>query len=688
MILLFQQLLRLLHLLNPSKLDTDERNGALGCAYQVAKINFWQYDPSVIGFYATACSYAPALQTWTVCIHDSVRENGTFEESLVFVKDICSHINPTRFKKFEMNDYYETLNNGTKHMKDDLGSPMLNVTYPIRFNNTFRSNTLLAYHIHSRNLDIANQHAKCIYLYFLFVLFLATIANSIEHFALSKIVFKLRLLRWWRGHFILPTLTRNHAAYVEKFKIFIGLLPTRSEAIIITGYVIQHIWFLSYGYTYDPNNILFASTRLQKIRLLADRAGILSFGNIPLIILLSTRSNICEKLTNVKYSSLIMFHKWIGRVMGIDVFIHGGCYLGYAIMTGSFSFSVRQKYYQFGIIACFLAFFIMLFSFGIFRKHYYELFLYGHIILALFFFYSCWKHVEHLGWKEWIIAATVIWTSERMLRLLKLCNTGFPKAQLKIINKELIKVTIRKQHQISIHFKPGQHCFLYFMHPKIFWQSHPFTVLDNEDCITVVIRPKSGATGVIFRKLLESKDNVAEMRVGLEGPYGSFEPIHHSDSILLLGGGSGLPGPLSHALNLANKHDFNKTVELLIIVNTLSLLKAYKNEILKLKNSHTNITIYVTKPLVEGKAARIPGTHTPLLHDADILHDIKQFCTVQKGRPNIAASIEKAAQSSRSLSIVSCGPPQFVDLARKLVAKNVLSTSSCSIEYFEEFQCW
>ncbi|CAI4826322.1 AKH_1a_G0051730.mRNA.1.CDS.1 [Saccharomyces cerevisiae] len=82
-----------------------------------------------------------------------------------------------------------------------------------------------------------------------------------------------------------------------------------------------------------------------------------------------------------------------------------------------------------------------------------------------------------------------------------------PWAKLKLCGESMIEVRISKSSKWW-KAEPGQYIYLYFLRPKIFWQSHPFTVMDSlvEDGeLVVVITVKNGLTKKLQEYFLESE---------------------------------------------------------------------------------------------------------------------------------------------------------------------------------------
>lgn len=672
-----------------------------GCGYYLANISNWDYNHGRnAGFYTVVCNYPPAFQSWALCVYMSVEGNNeTFKESFNQIESTCINIQIDR--ALTLSDYYNALNNAIEYSRPEPKYAQLKINFPIYIDDSIRNRVIDAFYIYNKNFDVANLYSIYIYIYFSMILLISTCLNYCQYTSFNNVLFKYKLLRFFRGYVVVPTLSKEHANYFNYGKLIMGLLPTRSESLVILGYVLQHIYLLSSGFQYDPNHYLFTTMSIQKLRTFADRAGILAFANLPIIILLSTRNTICEYLTGVKYATFIMFHKWIGRIMFIDVVLHAGSYILYSVMTKTFQSSIQLAYYQFGLLAVLGLIILVVFSIGYFRKYYYETFLYGHILLALWFFYSCWKHVEQFGWKEWVYAALIIWVTERIFRLFRILNSGILDAHLQLIGDDLIRITIQKPSnqyfgvKNCLNSKPGQYYFVYFLKPSIFWQSHPFSVMNFDKKIVMVIKPKYGITKYLYNLVKKSPTGECTMKVGIEGPYGSKAVLHHSTDILFLAGGTGLLGPLSHVLQLCSNPNIHCKINLFTVLKDTSLLHGFKNELYKLQAMPVNIHIFITNPHLKNRRKEMSNNHfhttssSPLLSSNKTLDYLDTFCTIHYSRPNIEKIINDTVKNSTSsLSVVCCGPPGFVDLTRNFVSRAILSNKDKSISYFEEFQCW
>lgn len=695
------------------KKDVWENNAVMACATYTTRLS-WLYEPHSVSFYEPICNYKPAMGSWITCIHDMLVDDKdlgekSFDFSFIAANKLCSvteDMGHTHHMGFmNLTEYYSVLQNASMYIRRYNESCSQDMNYPVRVDKHIRETTLFAYHAHSFNLDRSNIFGAVMNFYFLFVVALVGCFHFMDHIGLRK--HSSRLINKYRSRFVVPALFgKTHAQYVST-KIFHGLipvnilLPTRLESMILLGYFMLHLILVATDYVIDPNNVLFKSRNLQLVRYLADRTGILAFAQFPIIIIFSTRNNVLEYLTGMHYSSFIAFHKWIGRFMTLDAILHSVFYTAYSLCYHTFENSRKQAYWQFGAVALIITLLLCIFSLGYMRVHFYETFLYLHIILAALLFICCWKHVEKIGWGQWLSFAIFFWIVEKFTRCYKVLRFGFPKSKMKIYfdelgNPEYLKVIIPKgSARKNWIAKPGQYGFVYFFTPIHFWQSHPFTIEDDGSFLRLVIRPKNGLTASLIKYVLNNGINGEMlMRVSIEGPYGSNIPLKHYDDVLLFSGGSGIPGPLAHAIECLpmTKLSNSKYVELVIVARDTNILKAYAKDLLKLKDSAIVVSLYLTTKFNTHRMQKfdVPDSATPLLQESSSsLMELLSFIPIHYGRPNIASLIdEHCIDQSRSLAVVSCGPPVLVDCTRAICTRNINASEKKSISYYEEFQCW
>ncbi|QLG71535.1 hypothetical protein HG535_0B05780 [Zygotorulaspora mrakii] len=665
------------------KMDSWQSNSVLGCGVYLSKMQ-WMYESSS-NFYSSICAYEPALGSWSTCIHDMLNDRMPnerdiiYEKTLTNVKDICQLGNKKFAEELTFERYNASRNNASRYLCGDddtyMNSPL---TCPVKVDKAMRDRIGNAYHYYSSNFDNSSKYGSMTYVYFIVVVLISCAFKVCKTSALSRSILKYRFINLVRGYLVLPTLFGKHASHLETNWLCTGLIPTTFESLMILGYTLISATTLAVKYQLDPFNFLFPSKWLQFIRLLADRSGIIAIIQVPLIILFSTRNNIVECLTGFKYTTMIMLHKWIGRVMILEACIHSIAYALYATLLHSYKASADEAYWKFGVIAMTSCVGLLVLSMGIIRKCTYETFLYIHILLVIVFFYTYFKHVESFGFGSTIYFPLSLWVIERILRVVRILRFGYLKARIQLIDDDLLRITIQLPScQKQKAFEPGQYIFLYFMQPSIFWQSHPFTVIHSNNELTLVVKPKKGATNTMLKKVRQV-NGFLEINVLVEGPYGSRSAINKSDRLLFLAGGTGIPGPLSHAIELG-KRQSKRTIDLVITVRELDILKAYRSELLLLEHLPVHLVIHLTNS--------ITTTTYSSTEETEIITKLKSFATIRNGRPDVEKLINESLNNG-PLAIVCCGPASFVDQTRDFVAKVTVENPSAPVEYLEEYQCW
>ncbi|CAI7471603.1 CFC_collapsed_G0052750.mRNA.1.CDS.1 [Saccharomyces cerevisiae] len=590
----------------------------------------WEYSSDDL-YSSPACTYEPALQSMLYCIYESLNEKGysnrTFEKTFAAIKEDCAYYTDN-LQNMTNADFYNMLNNGTTYIIQ-YSEGSANLTYPIEIDAQVRENYYYSYHGFYANYDIGHTYGGIICAYFVGVMILASILHYLSYTPFKTALFKQRLVRYVRRYLTIPTIWGKHASSFSYLKIFTGFLPTRSEGVIILGYLVLHTVFLAYGYQYDPYNLIFDSRREQIARYVADRSGVLAFAHFPLIALFAGRNNFLEFISGVKYTSFIMFHKWLGRMMFLDAVIHGAAYTNYSVFYKDWAASKEETYWQFGVAALCIVGVMVFFSLAMFRKFFYEAFLFLHIVLGALFFYTCWEHVVELSGIEWIYAAIAIWTIDRLIRIVRVSYFGFPKASLQLVGDDIIRVTVKR--------------------PVRLWKAKPG-------------------------------------QLAIEGPYGSSSPVNNYDNVLLLTGGTGLPGPIAHAIKLGKTSAATgkQFIKLVIAVRGFNVLEAYKPELMCLEDLNVQLHIYNTMEVpaltpndsleisqqdekADGKgvvmATTLEQSPNPVEFDGTVFHH---------GRPNVEKLLHEVGDLNGSLAVVCCGPPVFVDKVRNQTANLVL----------------
>ncbi|ODV93453.1 hypothetical protein PACTADRAFT_22991, partial [Pachysolen tannophilus NRRL Y-2460] len=426
------------------------------------------------------------------------------------------------------------------------------------------------YSIYFKNLSDSSDHGHRTIIYWLAVLSIVGLFNFIKNFKIfNKIFLTNQLVNNFRGYIsVANTVPKYHLNPYNFMNITFTLLPTCLETIIIVGYMLMCSYFMFSDYTILSHNHLYGSKTIQLYRFIADRTGILAFIQLPLLIVFGGRNNILINLSGLPYNTFIIFHKWISRMMFILAFVHAFTYSLFALARGSFKQNFSEAYWNYGIMSLSICLAILVQSIYYLRNLSYEIFFKLHCILVIAFLGGCLLHCWKIGWLQWIYYTSILWFTDRFLRIIHVFRNGFliKDTELKIVSTKdpTFKILIPKPK----YFKSFPGCYVYiqiFDFKFNFWESHPFTIFDNsnfidngQEYIVICVKPKKGITDKIYKFLLTQEGFHYKVRLILEGPYGHhISNIKNYDNLMICAGGNGVPGPCYHALELILSYSEN-----------------------------------------------------------------------------------------------------------------------------------
>ncbi|KAF3935622.1 hypothetical protein ABW19_dt0204976 [Dactylella cylindrospora] len=209
------------------------------------------------------------------------------------------------------------------------------------------------------------------------------------------------------------------------------------------------------------------------------RTGHIGYALLPLVILLSGRNNFLLWITNWSYSTYILLHRWVARIFTLHAIIHSIVLLLTYQGTGSYPTESALPYWLWGIVATVLACAMLVFSHLYFRRLSYEIFLIGHILMAVFVIAGCWYHVI-LKWgnnfyDNWLFAACAVWFFDRLLRVVRIAKNGVRRAVVTELGPDHVRVDVPGVRWAS---KPGYVAYAYFptVIPLRPWENHPFSI--------------------------------------------------------------------------------------------------------------------------------------------------------------------------------------------------------------------
>ncbi|KAF4980374.1 hypothetical protein FZEAL_3604 [Fusarium zealandicum] len=269
-----------------------------------------------------------------------------------------------------------------------------------------------------------------------------------------------------------PAFGRKHSVPV----LGLGFIPTRGQMIFILYLIAINIAAVFVGFPRYSPNALFPDRRYELMRHIGNRAGAIAFANLPLVILYAGRNSLLLWLTNWSHSTFLLLHRWVATICTLQVCFHSVMWLRIMVESGSATEAMTTKYWYWGVIGT-LAFSLLIpLSVHYFRQAMYEVFLIGHIFLAITAIVGSWYHIWYLyegsgGFDIWLYISMAVWSFERLLRIVRVGKRGIKKAYITYVDEEYIRIDVPG---VSCH----GYCYAYF--PTIswrMWENHPFSVL-------------------------------------------------------------------------------------------------------------------------------------------------------------------------------------------------------------------
>lgn len=227
------------------------------------------------------------------------------------------------------------------------------------------------------------------------------------------------------------------------------------------------------------------------------------------------------------------------------------------------------------------------------------------------------------------------------------------------------------------------------------------------------IRAFDGFTKRLAKSCKNSQHGTASVPILLEGPYGHFEPLHHFESVLLIGGGTGISGVYPylqehlHRLR-SNKPTRTRTVQLIVAARQATFFQQLSEELLQPcpEGSGAQIELFATRD-DKKHVKEVLELDSPVSVSSDgaVLKDIapdgKDSSSsstrdadshIHIGRPDVEASILNFARANHAdgrnekTAVLVCGPGGMADEARAAVLR--AGREGMNVEYFEDAFGW
>ncbi|KAI8061640.1 ferric reductase like transmembrane component-domain-containing protein [Gongronella butleri] len=564
------------------------------------------FDPNCL------CNSAPWLGTMALCVYDHTTTPSDDPDAARV--DAWTHIggwcrDPTMLSStMSFSDVYANATRFVPPTSAMTAKPSLNV--PIRLPRDKVKMAMRTVGEFNRQLGLGH-----VYGYYTCAIFFAFIAlgclnNLFQHCTRTRIKTMVapKWLKTLQRVLLQPSLLPNgvHMSHASIFGLLITY-PTRLESLWIVAFCTANIVLLFPSYDLFLENIYWPNnTMLQFSRYMADRAGEMSFSQLPMLYLFGGRNNLLLWMTGWSFERFIVLHKWTSRMMMFQAIVHSVAYTWHTVASDGWRvvwfYMVNDAYWMWGVLATTIGSVILVASVPNLRRGCYLLFLKLHVVFALLFTIGCWYHVRLLNDDEnmlFMYASVGIWAADRVLRILFTILPGKINftADAAIIKgtdcmRLLVDVSPTTYGAIDLsRRRPG--AYVYLCVPSLGWHhANPFTVAAwhnlNDDLVhdmttpfnkhrqgshygaldtpstpisiekrknhekhqitqmELLIRPQRAATRALFDDL-RANGGTAMYTVQLHGgAHGHTQPILNHDVSVLVAGGIGCASTLAY----------------------------------------------------------------------------------------------------------------------------------------------
>ena len=444
------------------------------------------------------------------------------------------------------------------------------------------------------------------------------------------------------------------------------------------------------------------------------RSGMIANAMFPWLFALGLKFNPLTFLTGISHEKLQFFHQWIARVILFFSIVHVVPFLWQPVHDGGFSNLKAWYYYDkiwwTGTVAFACLAWLVVSSFGYFRRMSYEFFVLQHVVAIILFLVFYFMHTRDLinSWL-WLWPSIGVWGFHVLFKFansLRISRfTGLP-ATVSVVDEDEKLVKVEMAAPVS--WQPGQHFFLRFpgINRSAPYQTHPFTVSNlaspnqnAESHPVFFFKARTGLTGRIWQQLVQQPavegKTSAMLKVGLDGPYGtSFHPAaYHSD--LMITGGVGmtsvLPALMTLCLSARSSRDIlTSTIAIHWSIRTIRMFDAFEPSIrpmlehLRAFGINASLHVYCYQDAVqygESKKDEMSIASSSSLAKS-MIHVHRERANVSEIVAGFVDDVASASSSSTrrsSVSVSVCGPASMLNEAANVVARlqwsHVLSRS-------------
>ncbi|TGO68338.1 hypothetical protein BOTNAR_0026g00250 [Botryotinia narcissicola] len=329
------------------------------------------------------------------------------------------------------------------------------------------------------------------------------------------------------------------------------------------------------------------------------RGAWISVTQVPLIYLLSSKSNIIGALIGSSHERLNWFHRWVSRTLLLTVTVHGAFFFREWVRADFVSFELKLiPMVKYGMGAWGILLWTFLSSLSPLRRMAYEVFVLQHIACAAVFLwllyihvpeydrYNVWFAVAAMSF-DWALRGTLLVVRNFRVKVVGAACRGMQRvghqAELQALSDDITIITIK---DAPFTWKAGQHVYLWL--PRLGpLETHPFTIASpyqtSNKChcneIQLAIRAQKGFSRRIhnYASKMQSVDKTAILTAFVSGPYGVPPNWSSYETILLISASTGA----SYTLPILESNLHNPTptcvqrIQFLLVVRERSQIDFY-----------------------------------------------------------------------------------------------------------------
>ncbi|KAM0276282.1 hypothetical protein ACHAQH_006912 [Verticillium albo-atrum] len=194
-----------------------------------------------------------------------------------------------------------------------------------------------------------------------------------------------------------------------------AIVPTRGQALFLLYLFAINIIGSFVMLDQKSPNSWWGSKQEEFLSLYSNRVGMLSFANLPLLILYAGRNNILLWITNWSHSTFLLLHRWVAFICMLEAVLHSAVYL-----------DVHVRIYK-----------------------------------------------DHSEIEAWVLMAIGVWVFDWFIRAVRIAQNGVKTAYVTKIDDDYLRVDIPgldSHGHVYLYF-PTLNWRL--------WESHPFSVIGH-----------------------------------------------------------------------------------------------------------------------------------------------------------------------------------------------------------------